>query len=326
MNPRQLICLTALLLSACSDDHKDGVSSGSSDRPGKHSDRTASSTAPARKEAGRMPGSFLRSLEPELSVAERISHVRSLPGELSEIQLDELFRLLSGPRPGEISQSEWLVVGNEILEVLRHRDLRGLESRFTNLAADPAVDGVMRDYALQHYLRLQQSRLEALSETDGNDEAESLVAALEADTRRILATENRGTQTILGTGFMGLAALCRQLDEPALTNAVTGVVRDLALPLIEHPGEDALTANVTSAIQISSQLKLPEAEQPIRQLAFGDDTDPSLRLNSVYGLRYYSNPLDVEPLRKLAQSRKPIHFVAQETLAVIEQQNSHSTE
>jgi hypothetical protein len=256
-----------------------------------------------------------RSLASELSLAERIELIRGLPEELSEKELEALFGYLSGECPKGVEDAIWLVVGNEVMEVLRHRDLPGLERRFATLAAHTAATAVMRDYAMQHYLIYQGRRL---GEPSG-DVAER-TAVMAADLKRIFVLESAGGRTILGTGFMGLAALNRELGNPAVAALAEDVARQFAVPLIVQAREGVMPANIASAVRLASELRLEDAKEAVRRLAFGTETAPLVKIACLYSLRHYADPQDAVPLRELTDESEvsPVRKVAEQTLAFIE--------
>lgn len=58
---------------------------------------------------------------------------------VSQQQLDSILGFLAGIPPAGVSISTWLMTGNEVLEVLRYRDLPGSGRSFADLTDDQAA-------------------------------------------------------------------------------------------------------------------------------------------------------------------------------------------
>lgn len=312
---------TISFLAGCSKNREEPQAESS-----RSGDRTVSATVKPRSAVPEnIPEEIRKSLQPEMELPERIDLIRALPETLSEKQLEDLFVLLSGKKPEDLTDSGWRVIANEILETLRHRQIPGLAEMLTGLASDRSVaDAVIRDYSLQHYLILGKTNLEMLAAAGTATAPETV--KLTASLKQIFGSADSAKDTILGTGFAGIESLARDKQDPQLREALSGLVAEFAVPLIGKPVDQVMIPNAISAVRAAAYFRIEGAEQAIRELAFGNSAEPSIRLNGVYALRYYSNPADLEALRKLSNSKQAVRHAAADTVASIEQAHSKPSE
>lgn len=233
--------------------------------------------------------------ESRLPWLERIDAVRALPDPLNAAALAELIAFLHDTPTGP--KGDWHVVCNEIMEVLRKRNLApGSYSRLMlELAQDRKAEDVMRDYAAQ-----------ALS---------YWITGLDPD-------HGRETDPVMAQrAFDGLLQEARHPDNAQITlsgttlRMLTDVVIDggpelkarradlVAVALEFADGRlPAAVVNRASAIQVAARLGAPEIPQLCRNLLANEATAPDLRLSAIAALGLTGSRQDVALLQILSKN------------------------
>jgi hypothetical protein len=275
-----------------------------------HTENAPSRSRPPARSAARPPSPapiLIRKLsDPSLHDAERISAIRDLPSDLSNEENQALIDLLRQPAPAGIGISDWYMVLNEIMEVLRQPRFvwPGYGEAMAGLTTDRHVDPVVRDYSAQHlalYLADQAQTRQAASFRPGMDAFMS-----------VLRGEREAHEEVTGTILMALCDLKSKRpaeDFAAYDQAIALVVTDFVTGT-----RPASRSNRISAIQAAGRMGYREALPTIREFARDGAPDPSLRLSSIAALGYFHDPADRQFLQQLAGSDDSLRFAAAEAL------------
>lgn len=233
--------------------------------------------------------------ESRLPWLERIDAVRTLPDTLDAAALAELIAFLHETPTGP--KGDWHVVCNEIMEVLRKRNLApgSYSQLMLELAQDRKAEDVIRDYAAQ-----------ALA---------YWITGLDPD-------HGRETDPVIAQrAFDGLLQEARHPDNAQLTlsgttlRMLTDVVIDggpamqarradlVAVALEFADGRlPAAVVNRASAIQVAARLGAPEIPQLCRKLLANETTAPDLRLSAIAALGQTGTRQDVTLLQTLSKN------------------------
>lgn len=313
---RRTAVLLALFAAGCADDGKmestNDASAGNPPEAPADSDQAIDSI--------RAPGPITEALAEDIDLNRRISLVRELQSNPDEDQLDAMFELVKGQKPDSLSNSEWRVVANEILETLRKGRCPGLGTRLVELSSDRGADGVVRDYALQQYILLSERQL---ADSRHSEEHEKLVSDFFSGLRQVLKSDRESRTSIPGTGFLGIAAVYRDIDSPEFKVGADQLAIDYALPIIASAASQELAANAASAIQFAAEIGLADCEESIRRFASDSATATLIRISSIFALRYYPNEenrLLLSGIMDKAGSRSPLRRIAKESLSIINNQ------
>jgi HEAT repeat protein len=218
----------------------------------------------------------------------RLQAVDQLPRDLDRAERQALYEYLLAPC-AEDAQPHGLVLKNNLMLALCHQEPPPpeLSEVLVQLFRDHQQNGVIRDYAVQHFTVFYE-RLAALPQTDQNrDDLTRLQAALwEASAE----TDN----TIGGTALLGLSYLATQthsLDPKAISNAA------LRTAQMTSASEWARSA----ALQACARLEVQEVVPVLRALAEQGQTT-TLRLSAVGALGQVGSAADVGLLERILAS------------------------
>ncbi len=248
--------------------------------------------------------------DPDVHWEERVLAVRKLPPHLDGQSVAHLLAFLK--EPPATGEENWYLVCNEIMEVLRKRNmLPGSYTRsLTGLIISAKADPIIRDYAVQHLAQWIGGLDPAARELD-EVLAGSAFTAMLAEA----AKPENGGLTLSGTALH------------ALTDAVTsgshvmrkrrGEVAQLALAMIED--EAFSSVNRSSAIQAAARLEAEGLSLICREMAADSKTPSDLRLSSIAALGLIGSKADISFIKNFADD-EPYKFAA---AAALERLTAH---
>jgi hypothetical protein len=215
--------------------------------------------------------------DPKVSWQDRIEAVRSLPQGLHEQAVADLVAFLKEAPTG--SRNDWYLVCNEIMEVLRKRNLA--PSTYTGhmlgLIQSESADPVIRDYAAQTLAQW----IANLDPTLGNEQdVVKVEAAFGAMLGEVANPANREL-TLPGTTLHALA-------DAVINGGTFGSVQkgQLAQAAFRAAANEAgmATFNRASALQVCARLEVPGVTDLCRMLLQNPDTPPDLQLSAIAAL------------------------------------------
>lgn len=219
---------------------------------------------------------------------------------LTADEIDSLYDLLThSPQPGQ--EENWWVVVNEIMEQLRKQGIG--KDRYTSsmlsIIRDIDAPEVLRDYAVQHLSQWVTPRagiIETPSESDPQrvEEVATTLGAVITDT-------TLAHTSIPGTTLMALI----DMKSGGVSDTTLSPVIDSLQPWFSSTiaGEnDVNKITRISAINAVGMLQLQQHSAIVRQLAHSDDTDASIRLNSIAALGSIGSSDDLSVLKAIATS------------------------
>jgi len=215
--------------------------------------------------------------DPSLHWEERVRAVRELPDKLDKPTTDRLFAFLQ--EPPATGEEKWYLVCNEIMEVLRKRNLvpdvytKNLLTLIQSSTADPTI----RDYAAQHLAQWVSGIDPSACEKDPRQAA----AAFEAMCREASNPAN-GQLTLAGTTLNALADAVTH-GGPTVQQERAAVGR-LALRMVDSPAGVFSNVNRSTALQVAARLQMPEVPQRSRMLALDTNTPADVRLSAIAAL------------------------------------------
>lgn len=226
----------------------------------------------------------------------RIQAVRALPDPLSDEDIGELLAFLHQVPAGD--KNEWYLISNEIMEVLRKRNLApGSFSRhMVGLIQDAEAEPVIRDYAAQ-------SLAQWIAGLDPNLGHETVPArALEtfdAMLGEVSKPDNR-PHTLVGTTLHALADAVVNGSEPI--RAKKDRLSEVALACASDAA--ASSVNRAAAIQVCARLELSEVSALCRSLLNEETTTADVRLSAIAALGQSGSAEDAVLLQRLAEDQR----------------------
>lgn len=220
----------------------------------------------------------------------RIEAVRQLQAPLLPEALNELMAFLHTPPQG--SRKDWYLVANEIMEVLRKRDLAPDQyaQQMLSLIKDRQADPVIRDYAVQTLAQWISGR-----DASGGQEKDPHLAVHVLDDLLAEATLPQNAQlTLVGTTLQALTDTV--LTGNSVMQAQQGKVSQIALKLAAG-GSPLASVNQTAAIQSCAALNVPELPQLCREFLADTQLKTDVRLSVVAALGQVGAPSDAVLLR-----------------------------
>lgn len=235
----------------------------------------------------------------------RIQAVRDLPENLGASSTEKLFAFLKTPPAS--GEKDWYLVANEVMEVLRKKNLvAGIYTdRVLELILTRTADPMIRDYAAQH-LAHWISGMDPLAcegdEKKATDAFNKLCSVASAP-------ENQ-SQTLCGTTLNALADVV--LNGKVTFQKEKQPVASLALAVIQS--ENASSVNRSTAIQVAAKLNAPELPQLCRELASSENVPGDVKLSSVAALGLVGDSSDI-PFLKQFTSDGALQFAASAAVA-----------
>ena len=280
--------------------------------------RSPSAAAPSRL-------SFLTDIH--LPYQARLMQLRQISEEgLSEPELQQLYQMLASPAVrGELPE-HWFVIANDIFALLLAHDTQPerLSREFLQVLRNPQQPDVMRDYAVQHLSAWLHPRSRLASQT-------KLPQPQTAQRKKILlalaqaATDPSLEHTsIPGTTLMMLADLARVPSGVDCQDAVTALT-----PWLRQALQDGSTLSHptrVSAVSAAGILAPDEFRPVIRQIAYQEKADASLRLPAIAALGKIGDEQDRSPLENIAQASPALHYAARESAAALARRFPESSE
>lgn len=240
--------------------------------------------------------------DPGLHWEERIKAVRALPGKLGDDSAERLYAYLE--QPPATGEEHWYLVCNEIMEVLRKRNLTpGIYTRkHLDLIQSAKSDPMIRDYAAQHLAQW-------ISGNDPNArETNSELAASAFDAmREEAARPANGQLTLAGTTLNGLCDTV--LTGSEAMKAKQNEVGSLAVKMAETNDGSVSNANRATALQVAARLKVSGLPQACRRMAADKQEAIDVRLSSIAALGLVGSEQDVALLESM-HSEEAFKFAA----------------
>jgi hypothetical protein len=241
---------------------------------------------PVKADKPRFVGGIDRIVDSGLHWEQRVQAVRELPDNLGAASVGRLFEFLK--QPPAAGQEHWYLVCNEVMEVLRKRNLAsGVYTRkHMELVQSTASDPMIRDYAAQHLAQWISGMDPSAREQD---------AAVAGEAFEVLTAEAtkpaNGSLTLVGTVLNSLTDSV--IHGGQTMQAKRDDVARLAMSLVTAPSGALSAVNRTSALQAAAQLKAPGLPAACRRLAADDTESVDVRLSSIAALGLAGQPEDL---------------------------------
>jgi len=267
--------------------------------------------APEPERKPRFVGQIEQIEDPGLHWEQRIQAVRSLPGKLGEASVERLFEFLK--QPPASGQENWYLVCNEIMEVLRKRNLASgvYTHKHLELIQSSGSDPMIRDYAAQH-LAQWISGIDPQARETNPEVAKDAFASLYEEA----AKPANAQLTLTGTTLNALTDAVMNGDEAMRERK--GEVAKLALEILQDREGAASSVNRSTALQAAARLDASGLNELCRQLAADANQPPDVRLSSIAALGQVGGSEDIAFLRAYAQD-PTFKFAAAAALSRLEQ-------
>src|ERR1700690_1214798 len=204
---------------------------------------------------------------------QRLAAIDNIRGKLSGADREALYAFLRQKSGLDNVQLEQ-VLKNKLMDVLcaLNPPPPGLFDLLTQIYHDPAQNGVLRDYAVQHVAAFYQ-QLEMAADVDPQDKSTGLAQARKVLWDALAETDG----SIAGTALLALTRLSRENPESFDPRQIAGVAEQMAGPAT--PGE--LTR--ITAIQVCAQLNV-QAALPVIQAAVQNGQTMTVRISAMGAL------------------------------------------
>ncbi len=272
------------------------------------------SAAPPPAETIVLPSTRFQSLtDPSIRWQVLANHLRELDANtLSQADVDALYELLDH-RPLLEHAEDWWIVVNEIMEQMRLQAI-GRERYAKALLAiirDPSVPEVPRDYSIQHLMDWIAPQGDDVGLPQEEDPA-LIREAVTATATAIMDPELAQT-TIPGTALNMLVYARSGAIEPQIIDEAIVRLEPWLRGVI--PGRIPVDPiNRNDAIGAAASLGLREHYPMIREFAFDEEVDRTVRLRSIAALAIYDDESDLELMREIARSNSPLSYPAKRAL------------
>lgn len=245
---------------------------------------------------------------------DRVKAVRDLPNPLDSPTVEMLFAFLQNPPAGK--KSDWYLVCNEIMEVLRkYNHLPGIyTARNLSLIQSTGADPVIRDYSAQHLAQWISGIDPSACEQDPGKASAAFAAMCEE-----ASNPANGHLTLAGTTLNGLADAV--INGNSLMQQERGNVGLLALKILDSPQEHFSNLNRATAIQVAARLQVPELPERCRALVSNSLVSADLRLSAIAALGLVGEAKDRELLESFA-SNETFKFAAAAAVERVHQKYS----
>lgn len=247
----------------------------------------------------------------------RIDHLRKdLQDKCGEPEILALYQLLAQGQPkGELPE-HWYVIANDLMAQLRLRDPdpQRFSSKMLGLLRDPQQPPVLRDYAVQHLTTWINPRTqEAVGAT--------CVAGSEISTHVLQSLVSAATDPALeqtsipGTTLMMIVDLVRSHCSVNCDAAIATLKPWLATAL--QDGSNLATPTRVSAVQAVGVLAPQEFLPILRNIAYQENGQSSLRLPAIAALGQSGDAADLAKLQQIARTHPELAYAARDAHRVI---------
>ncbi len=277
-------------------------------------------TTRAPRPATQTPSLVSRITDSSLRYEVRVDALRRLDAKsLTPQEIDTLYTLLNHtPKAGH--EESWWVVVNEIMEQMRKQAIA--PERYTPamlaIIRDENAPEVLRDYAIQHLGQWVTPR--GAEQGYPSEENPQLVQETARTLGRTITDATIAHTSIPGTTLMVMVDMLHGgVPEPILTPILTSLQ-----PWFQNTISGVNnTAKITriSAINAIAMLDLQEHSPSIRKLAESDQTDPSIRLNSIAALGRIGQAKDLDFLQSIASGDTKYRHAAKAALTKLSKKN-----
>lgn len=276
----------------------------------------AAPASPSPAQKTRFVGQIEQIEDPGLHWEQRVQAVRALPGKLGEASVDRLFEFLK--QPPAVGQENWYLVCNEIMEVMRKRNLApGIYTRkHLELIQSASSDPMIRDYAAQHLAQWISGIDAQAREADGETAKGAFTSLCEE-----AAKPANAQLTLTGTTLNALTDAVLNGNE-AMRGRKDEVAR-VALDVLQNRHAEASAVNRATALQAAARLDAPGLNEICRQLAADTTAPVDVRLSSIAALGQVGGPEDLSLLRTYAKD-ETFKFAAAAAVTRLEQASASS--
>jgi len=275
------------------------------------------SAPPSAAPKTRFVGQIEQIEDPGLHWEQRVQAVRALPGKLGEASVERLFEFLK--QPPVAGQENWYLVCNEIMEVLRKRNLApGIYTRkHLELIQSASADPMIRDYAAQHLAQWISGIDPQAREADPEVTKAAFTSLCEE-----AAKPANAQLTLTGTTLNALTdAVMNGGDAMRDRN---DEVAKLALEILQDRQGATSSVNRSTALQAAARLDAPGLNEICRHLAADNSQPPDVRLSSIAALGQVGGAEDLAFLRSYAQD-PTFKFAAAAAVTRLEQASAASS-
>ncbi|MES2982792.1 MAG: hypothetical protein V4727_10805 [Verrucomicrobiota bacterium] len=246
---------------------------------------------------------------------------QALSEECGEPEIRELYHFMAKGAPeGELPEHGY-VIANEIMEQLLRHDPnpQRFSSSLLEVLHDSAQPLVVRDYAIQHLvtwltLHPPKAQKESPDSSHLSSTAPSPEITAHVFQSLVVAATNPELEqtTIPGTTLMMFINLARQPGGVDFSEATETLKPWLSRAL--EDGSILSTPIRVSAIQAAGILDPEEFRPVIRNIAYAENGQSSLRLSSIAVLGQCGETADLEKLRHIASAHPELSYAAQEAI------------
>ena len=304
---------SALIVSAAIVLGAAGLFAWKSSRPGpaRELPATPAKSKSVRNQENPAPSRLEAVLEPGKPWQARIDFLRTaLRAECGEGEIRDMYQLLArGPSVNELPE-HWYVIANDLMEQLRLRDPdeRRFSTRLLGILDDARQPPVVRDYAVQHLAAwLSPQSPQAAQAARPSPET----AALVLDRLASAAMDPAHSQsTIPGTTLMMLTSLARAPGGIDCSAAISTLKPWLAEAL--RDGSTLATPIRVSAVQAAGVIAPNEFRPVLREIAFSENGQSSLRLPAIAAIGQCGEAADLESLQRIIQTFPELSYAARD--------------
>lgn len=261
--------------------------------PGTPKDDQAGLTDPAATSREASP-LWQKLSDPSVPWQDRVEAVRSLPQGLHEQAVAELVAFLKEAPAG--SRNDWYLVCNEIMEVLRKRNLAPgtYTGHMLGLIESDSADPVIRDYAAQTLAQWIANLDPSLGHEQDVVKVEGAFGAMLG----VVADPANRELTLPGTTLHALADAV--INGGAFGSVQKGQLAQAAFKAAANEAGMA-TFNRASALQVCARLEALGVTELCRNLLQDSDTPPDLQLSAIAALGQTGETHDGPLLERLVQ-------------------------
>lgn len=243
----------------------------------------------------------------------RITQLRhTLATGCSEPEIRFLYQLLKDTPPKSELLEHWYVIANDIMtQILSHEtDSRRFCENFTGLLNSPRQPEVIRDYAVQHladWLNPRSSQATAARLPVASSEIADQVLR---DFATAAIDPSLEKTSIPGTILMMLVDLKRSGSEVDCNNAIITLKPWLTQALQD---QSPLGNPIRVSAVVAAGILAPEEFRPlIRNIAYEENSDSSLRLPAIAAIGHAGDAADLPNLNKIASASPELSYAAQD--------------
>jgi len=247
-------------------------------------------------------------LERQVGYLRRIEVLRAIAGQLAAAETELLVAALLASRPPGVNGGEFSTWFHEIANLLHRQSApsKAFARALATVAADPARDAVLRDYALQH--------LRVVWNNAGGDA--SLRSSIEASLRRLARGDDPpATAALLSLHLLGDTAAAP--GRPVARALGDDELAALAGSLLAGPAGSSDTPRRMTAARIAADRRLA-ALRPVLARVASDPAEHTLaRMSAINAIGRIGERADRPLLESLAAAEPALALAARDALALL---------